>query len=63
MQRGKKGLNDLKFDTSIGHFQIEDGASVAVKGLILVVLTLWSRLQRPRKAESAIFFLSFFLSL
>ena len=58
--KGKKGLNDFRFGTSIGHFQIEDAASAAVKGLILVMLTLWSRLQRPRKVKSAnFFFLSF----
>ena len=32
--KGKKGLNDFKFGPFIGHFQSDDTASMAVKGLI-----------------------------
>ena len=40
-EKRKKVLNDFKFGTSFGRFQSDGGASMAVKGLILLRFWWW----------------------
>ena len=40
--KGRKGLNDFKFDTFIGRFPSDQLASMAVKGLMMMMMPYYT---------------------